>query len=173
MSGFVHEAAVGNSVEWYTPKSVFDALGVGFDLDVCSPGLDKTWVPAERALTIAEDGLTSPWHGFVWCNPPYGKGIDKWLKRMAKHNNGIALVPARPDTAWFHEASHTTMSILFARGRIKFHPGDKHAPNTGSPGAGNVFIAWGQQAALTLEQSNIEGHVYAPIRRTGGARNGR
>ena len=41
MSGFVHEAAVGNSVEWYTPKSVFDALGVGFDLDVCSPGLDK------------------------------------------------------------------------------------------------------------------------------------
>ena len=52
MSGFVHEAAVSNSVEWYTPKSVFDALGVGFDLDVCSPGLDKTWVPAERALTI-------------------------------------------------------------------------------------------------------------------------
>ena len=79
MSGFVHEAAVGNSVEWYTPKSVFDALGVGFDLDVCSPGLDKTWVPAERALTIEDDGLTSPWHGFVWCNPPYGKGLDKWI----------------------------------------------------------------------------------------------
>ena len=101
MSGFVHETAVSNSVEWYTPKSVFDALGVGFDLDVCSPGLDKTWVPAECALTIADDGLTSPWHGFVWCNPPYGKGIDKWINRMAEHNNGIALLPARPDTAWF------------------------------------------------------------------------
>ena len=172
MSGFVHEAAVGNSVEWYTPKSVFDALGVGFDLDVCSPGLDKTWVPAGRALTIAEDGLTSPWHGFVWCNPPYGKGIDKWIKRMAEHNNGIALLPARPDTAWFHEASSTATSILFVRGRIKFHPGDKNAPNTGSPGAGNVLMAWGQQAALVLEQSSIEGHVYAPIRRT-GAGNGR
>ena len=44
MSGFVHEAAVGNSVEWYTPKSVFDALGVGFDLDVCSPGDRKSHV---------------------------------------------------------------------------------------------------------------------------------
>ena len=77
MSGFVHEAAVGNSVEWYTPKSVFDALGVGFDLDVCSPGLDKTWVPAERALTIAEDGLTSPWNGFVWCNRSEERRVGK------------------------------------------------------------------------------------------------
>ena len=39
MSGFVHEAAVGNSVEWYTPKSVFDALDTWFDLDVCSSDL--------------------------------------------------------------------------------------------------------------------------------------
>jgi len=172
MSGFVHEAAVSNSVEWYTPKSVFDALGVGFDLDVCSPGLDKTWVPAEYAFTIEDDGLTSPWAGFVWCNPPYGKGIDKWISRMAEHDNGIALLPARPDTAWFYEMSETACLVKFVRGRIRFHPGDKHAPNTGSPGAGNVLAAWGAYASTVLSESNIKGRLFMPIRHK-EARNGR
>ena len=168
MSGFVHEAAVGNSVEWYTPKSVFDALDVWFDLDVCSPGVDKTWVPAWNALTPMEDGLTSPWCGFVWCNPPYGKGIDKWIGRMAEHNNGIALLPARPDTAWFYDMSETASLIKFVRGRIKFHPGDKDAPNTGSPGAGNVLVAWGEHASAVLSNSDIKGRLFMPLKQKKG-----
>ncbi len=85
-----------------------------------------------------------------------GKGIDKWIKRMAEHDNGIALLPARPDTAWFYDMSQTACLVKFVRGRIRFHPGDKHAPNTGSPGAGNVLAAWGAYAATVLSESDIK-----------------
>lgn len=36
----------GESDEWYTPRYVFDALGVTFDLDVAAPRLGPRHVPA-------------------------------------------------------------------------------------------------------------------------------
>jgi len=36
--GFTHESARNESVDWYTPPELFDALGLTFDLDPCSPG---------------------------------------------------------------------------------------------------------------------------------------
>lgn len=155
--GFVHEKAVSDTVEWYTPRAVFDALGVDFDLDVCSPGLDKTWVPASRALTPEDDGLDTPWDGLCWCNPPYGKGIERWLRKCAEHGNAIALVPARTDVAWFHEAVRTANALLLVKRRIKFHRGDKNNPNLGSPGVGNVFLAWGERATDILNDSTLDG----------------
>lgn len=39
-------------VEWYTPGEFFEAMGVEFDLDPCSPGAKKApWIPARRHLT--------------------------------------------------------------------------------------------------------------------------
>jgi hypothetical protein len=53
--------------EWYTPGKVFDAMGVEFDLDPASPGAEIVpWIPAKRHLTKAENGLVTPWEGFVW-----------------------------------------------------------------------------------------------------------
>lgn len=48
------------------------------------------------------DGLTEPWFGRVWCNPPYGQGVEeRWLKRMEKHGNGMLLIFGRTETqAW-------------------------------------------------------------------------
>ena len=37
-SGFTHESTYNESKEWYTPRRIFDALGLEFDLDPCSPG---------------------------------------------------------------------------------------------------------------------------------------
>ena len=86
MSGFVHETAVGNSVEWFTPAWVFDALGAAFDLDPCTPGVEHTHVPAAHGYTLpTNDGLRDPWCGNVWVNPPYGRGINRWLDRCANH----------------------------------------------------------------------------------------
>jgi hypothetical protein len=67
--------------EWYSPAKIFDALGVEFDMDVASPGADIVpWIPAKRHLTKVEDGLTTPWKGFVWMNSPYGlrNGMQAW-----------------------------------------------------------------------------------------------
>ncbi len=71
--GFTHESTYNESKEWYTPKYIFDALGLEFDLDPASPGVDIVpWIPARYHLTCLDNGLITPWKGKVWLNPPYG-----------------------------------------------------------------------------------------------------
>ena len=78
--------------EQYTPKFIFDALKVTFDLDVSAPIDHTDHVPAYRRLTIREDGLQSSWQGLVWMNPPYSKAAP-WVAKFLSHGNGIALLP--------------------------------------------------------------------------------
>ena len=42
-----HEPSIGATSEWFTPPEIFDALGLTFDLDPCSPGAGH-WVPARN-----------------------------------------------------------------------------------------------------------------------------
>lgn len=51
-----HEPSIGASDDWYTPAEIFDALGLMFDLDPCSPGPGH-WVPARRIYTKTDDGI--------------------------------------------------------------------------------------------------------------------
>lgn len=83
----------------YTPPHIFERLGLEFDLDVCAPPGGLEWVPARRHYSVADDGLTAPWDGLVWMNPPYSKPAP-WIARWLEHGNGVALVPfAKAD--WF------------------------------------------------------------------------
>lgn len=80
--------------DWYTPRWVFDAAGIVFDLDVAAPvAPEMRTCPARAYLTPVEDGLAAPWHGMAWCNPPYS-GPAPWIQRFAAHPEGMALVPA-------------------------------------------------------------------------------
>src|SRR5512146_958916 len=102
--GFTHESTHDESKEWYTPRHIFQALHMEFDLDPCSPGgRIVPWIPARRHLTLREDGLVAPWDGQVWMNPPYGMDTPKWFERLARHGLGIGLVFSRTDTQWFHD----------------------------------------------------------------------
>ena len=59
---FTNEGAAKNthkSVEWYTPKWIFDELAIAFDLDPCSPHDMESQVPAKVKYTIFDDGLSS------------------------------------------------------------------------------------------------------------------
>ena len=80
------------SDEWYTPSTLFEQLGLRFDLDVASPTDNKSHVPADRKYTIEDDGLVQPWTGRVWMNPPYSKPAP-WVEKWLNHANGIALLP--------------------------------------------------------------------------------
>jgi phage N-6-adenine-methyltransferase len=154
--GFTHESSKSATVEWYTPGWVFDSLGLTFDLDVCSPGAGKTCVPALRHYTPVEDGLTSPWYGTVWCNPPYGRrSTGVWLEKLMAHGDGVALVFARPDTVWFQEAMKHADVVCFVERRIRFIDGRTGLVSEGSPGAGSALIAFGQKAAHAVLQSGI------------------
>lgn len=87
--------------EWYTPRWLFDALGIKFDLDVCAPpDLTHTAVPAERHFTVENDGLAQPWgDSMVWCNPPYSKP-EPWARRMIHHGNGLFLCHMPMNAGW-------------------------------------------------------------------------
>lgn len=79
--------------DWYTPRWIFNAAGLTFDLDVAAPiAPEFRTCPARRYLTVLDDGLTQPWDGVIWCNPPYS-GPGPWARRFAEHSAGLALLP--------------------------------------------------------------------------------
>ena len=89
----------GSSDDHYTPKWVFDALGVQFDLDVASSDSEFVSVPATKRYTIEDDGLAQDWEGFVWMNPPFSKPTP-WVDKFIEHGNGIALLPVTRGQWW-------------------------------------------------------------------------
>ena len=152
--GFAGEASAPASVEWYTPKYVFDALGLTFDLDPCAPPGGGPHVPAKRYFTKADDGLAQPWSGRVWCNPPYGRGLERWIEKLAQHGDGIALVMSRTDTAWFRRAARDARVIVFLGGRLRFIPGPGSSLS-GRPQCGSMLVAFGRDCERACERSGL------------------
>lgn len=166
MSMGSHQSAAMISDVWLTPPSIIKALGP-FDLDPCSAPLPRPWETAVRHIALPEDGLSAAWDGFVWCNPPYSREAVKWLRRMAEHGNGIALVFARTETEWFWETvweAPTATSILFLEGRLHFHHADGRRAKANS-GAPSVLVAYGMEAAARLSRSGLPGALVPLWRR--------
>lgn len=141
-----HQSPVMGKDEWLTPPEILGPLGE-FDLDPCSP-VNRPWDTARTHYTIEDDGLSKPWHGRVWCNPPFGREAVKWLRRMVKHGNGVALIPARTETAMFFEVVWgVAHSVLFIKGRPHFHhvSGERALFNSGAP---ICLIAYGGPQGL-------------------------
>lgn len=152
----MHPGTGQKSVEWYTPEWVFDELGLVFDLDPCSPADYVTIVPAKKKYTIHDDGLSQSWWGNVWLNPPYGRSTPEWIKRMCKHNNGIAMVFSRTDSRWCQEAMLKCSALLFLAGRVSFIPGHENKHKCGRAGAGTMMFAFGYENAVAL--SGLRSH---------------
>lgn len=142
-------------VEWYTPPIVFQALGLEFDLDPAAPTGGNPNVPAARWYSLAEngDGLSLPWEGRIWLNPPYSGAAASWMRKMAEHGNGVALVNAHVETKWFHEVASSATTVGFVRGRIAFFRPD--GTRGGRASVNSVFLAWGEDNAQALEQSGL------------------
>lgn len=144
------EPSVGATNDWFTPKYIFDALGETFDMDVAAPQEGPRYVPCSRWITEAQDGLRTPWEGFVWMNPPFGarNGIWVWLDKFFEHGNGIALTPDRTSAPWWHDAASKSNAILFTKGKVKFERPDGTIGK--SPGSGVCLMAAGRRATLAL-----------------------
>lgn len=113
---------------WETPQDFFDRLNdeFHFDLDVCALAENAK---CERYFTPSMDGLNQKWTGTVWCNPPYGRQIAKWVKKAAESDcTVVMLIPARTDTRWFHDYIYGKAEIRFLRGRLKFGGAKWNAP---------------------------------------------
>ena len=116
---------------WETPQEFFDKLNqeFHFNLDACAlPENAK----CTKYYTPKQDGLSQPWSGVVWCNPPYGREIGSWVRKgfFAAVNGAtvVMLLPARTDTKWFHEYIYGKAEIRFVKGRLKFGESKNSAP---------------------------------------------
>lgn len=106
--------------ERFTPAWVFDGLGLEFDLDPASPLHHDTAVPARRKLTVEDDGLTAPWEGLVWLNPPYSNAAP-WADRFIDHANGVWLSPYA-NSKWFFRMLRAADLVGFAADFAFVHP---------------------------------------------------
>lgn len=113
---------------WETPQEFFDELNdeFHFTLDVCAT---KENAKCSKYYTKEQDGLVQPWEGVVWCNPPYGREITKWVERAyLSKQTVVMLLPARTDTQWFHDYIYGKAEIRFIKGRLKFGRSKNSAP---------------------------------------------
>jgi hypothetical protein len=150
-----HKPNEGATSEWWTPYSVFEAIGLKFDLDPCAPRLpDAPWIPAVKRYSRPRNGLSLPWKGRVWLNPPYGKQTGGWVEKLSSHGHGIALVFARTDVRWWHKVVPKADAVCFIEGRLTFVAGaGQSAPgNSGGPSA---LIAYGKDCAAALNGSGL------------------
>lgn len=109
------------SDDYWTPKWVFDALGIEFDLDVACPPDGPPHTPAKAWYTQETDGLASPWWGCVWMNPPFSKPTP-WVRKFIEHKNGVCLVPMSK-SSWFQELWDTAHGITPMPWKLKFDQG--------------------------------------------------
>jgi len=152
-----HHNPVAKSVVWLTPPYILDALGP-FDLDPCAAEQDPTRA-APRYYTERVNGLNQDWSGRVWLNPPYGKQTGFWLKRLAHHGNGIAIIFARTETdMFFRHIWEKADAIHFFRGRIHFcHMDGRQA--TANSGAPSVLVAYGRDNVRAIKDSGLPGKL--------------
>ena len=138
MSAAVHFSSAKS--DWETPDDLFAALHAefGFDLDVCAhEGNHKL----PQYLSPADDSLAQEWRGACWMNPPYGRQIAKWvraarLRSISGQCTVVALLPARTDTAWWHDwiwdeernEPRPGVEVRLLRGRLRFKGAQHSAP---------------------------------------------
>lgn len=152
-----HQQAIGFSQTHITPKWIIDKIGP-FDLDPCAAN-PRPWDCAAVNFTEDDDGLSMPWHGRVWLNPPFDRyEVGYWITKLANHGNGIALLHARTEAQWFRPIWESSTAILFMSNRIKFckQDGREHAANSGAP---PVIVAFGRFNFSKLKFSGIPGVI--------------
>ena len=104
-----------NSSEWATPTDFYKSLDAEFHFNL-DPCCTHENAKCERHYTIEDDGLTQKWGGAgtrVFCNPPYGREIGKWVKKCYEESKYI-----------YHKARE----IRFIRGRLHFNDSKQGAP---------------------------------------------
>jgi len=118
---------------WRTPPEVweplFDHFNFGLDAAAdCRNHLCDRWLGVGSPLY--SDALAAHWHAFippqedVWNNPPYGRGVGKWVEHAAESGQYVRVVQlifARTDTLWWHDVVlERAVEIVHLRGRVTF-----------------------------------------------------
>lgn len=167
----IHEAPVGATVEWYTPASLFERLGLSparpdpepvgfrtagrieFDLDPAAAPEGHGHVPARWFIRPPSDGVAfRPWFGHVWLNPPYGPAGVPFIDRMIEHGDGLLLLPSRTETAVYQRCLAVADLTCLLSDRLWFTRNDGV---TGRSSFGSTLFAFGQWSEDLLLRADL------------------
>lgn len=162
MSLFRHEFHEDDedSDEYGTPPSVVRPLARavgGFDVDPAS-GAEPSPLASTR-FDEDDDGLSHPWHGTVWLNPPFSEKrafVEKAREevRAGRAETVVTLLPVDTSTALFHEHVAAASVVCFREGRLSFFGGDRN------PNFGVLLAVYGDVPELLLDALDREGTVF-------------
>jgi hypothetical protein len=162
----------GGSNEWYTPAHLVDAaretMG-GIDLDPASCTYANTTIRATTFYDEGMDGLTQPWYGRMWMNPPYGKddetnrsNQERWLDRLISEYHeqdelqAVLIVNAVTDRKWFNRL--WDYPICFT-GRVYFY---NEQIARGSPTHGSAVVYFGKNVDRFVAAYRPHGRIVLP-----------
>ena len=114
---------------WQTPKILFKQIdhAVGnFAVDAAASAANTLCPVWYGPGGEAEDALeVEKWLSPAWCNPPYGKGLERWLdafnKQVQLGGAVVALLPAYVERIWWLEkVVNPGADIIFLTRRVQF-----------------------------------------------------
>jgi phage N-6-adenine-methyltransferase len=149
-----HVARSTGENEWYTPERftiLASSVMGGIDLDPASSDEAQKRVKAGAYYTIDDDGLSKPWFGNVWMNPPYSKDlIGRFADKLAGHveagevGQAVVLINNATETLWFQKLAKLASAVCFPSGRIQFI--DKTGSVANSPLQGQAILYFGSSS---------------------------
>jgi phage N-6-adenine-methyltransferase len=117
------------SVEYGTPDNIWNPLNEEFKFTLDVAATDEN-AKCAKYFTKDQDGLSQSWSGEVcWMNPPYGRVMQKWIRKAySEWKNGctvVAIIPARTNTSWWHDCIQDIAMVRFIRGEVAFKGFDR------------------------------------------------
>jgi phage N-6-adenine-methyltransferase len=122
---YLQTPITGMDADWYTPEPLFRDLEQRFGPFTLDVAANDQNAKCAEYFTEEQDGRVQPWHGRVWCNPPY-KDLIKWVSKAHEETRSgrceiaVLLLPAQTSTAWFHDFALQHAEIYWIRGKQKF-----------------------------------------------------
>jgi site-specific DNA-methyltransferase (adenine-specific) len=138
----------GKKKNWGTPQGFYDQWNANFDFDL-DAAADKeltkcdNWFGVDHDDESRRNALTLDWADYsqsaIWCNPPYGRELPKFLVKGLEASKSVPVVfllPNSTDTRWFHDYCLPN-EVVYVKGRLTF--GNYHSP----AGFGSIVVIMG------------------------------
>lgn len=155
----VHVSNNSGEYEWYTPIDYIEAARLtmeSIDLDPASSDIANGSIKAETYYTEEQDGLTHPWFGNVWLNPPYSQPLVSQFCDMLVENylNGsikqaCVLVNNATETKFYQNMLNHCSAVCFIKGRVRFI--DINGESKGAPLQGQTILYFGKETKVFAE----------------------
>ena len=96
-------------------------------------------MPAGRHFIREDDGLSKPWDGRVFLNPPFGRDVDRWFVKLAgeycsgRTTSAVVVWKSATETKAWQVLTGVACQVCFPSRRIDFEGPGNVSGSTFSP----------------------------------------